>query len=77
MLIRIGTIGELKKMYASGYTLMVKLSNTIDYEKKTDLLIERIMATFGNICQLKDKRLVSFRLLSRVNTHLTQHRYQK
>lgn len=60
MLKRIGTVAELKKLYASGYTLLVKLSTSGDHERKTDLLIDRVMAEFGDDCQLKDKRMVSF-----------------
>ena len=56
---RIGKVSELKRTYATGYTIIVKLYPINDYDKQTDLLTADIIAKFGKSCQLKDRRLVS------------------
>lgn len=57
---RIGSVTSLKKQYAVGFTLLVKLRNVSNISEKVDSLIDAILKAFRNDQGfLKDQRVVS------------------
>ncbi|XP_065219689.1 retinal-specific phospholipid-transporting ATPase ABCA4-like [Planococcus citri] len=64
---RIGSISALKKQYANGFTLVVKLHLVMDYTDRVVSLIETILKKFEKFrCSIRDQRLgiLKFRILS-------------
>lgn len=57
---RIGSITALKKQYANGFTLVVKLRLVTDYSEKVTEIIDNILISFEkHRCLMRDQRLVS------------------